>query len=324
MQQGAESAAALWPAASFGKVAIERPRILILGSTGQLGRELERSFGGLGSATALDRTQCDLSQPDAIRARVRHAAPDVILNAGAYTAVDRAESERELAYAVNATAPGVLAEEANRRGALLVHYSTDYVFDGTKHEPWTEDDAPNPLNVYGASKLAGEQAIAAAGGRFLIFRTSWVYGPHGKNFLFTMLRLGREREKLSIVNDQFGAPTTSIELANATRAIVEGALAGRFGAEANWTGLHHMTCAGSTSWFGFAQAIFQRAAAQLARVPELTPIPSESYPTPARRPRNSVLSNQKLAARFGVQLAPWTDALDAVFQQVASGAGWPA
>lgn len=299
---------------------IEGPRILILGSAGQLGRELQRSFGDFGSVTAMDRTQCDLSEPESIRAQVRAAAPDVILNAGAYTAVDRAETERELAYAVNATAPGVLAEEARRCGALLVHYSTDYVFDGSKHEAYTEEDAPNPLGVYGASKLAGEQAIAAVGGRFLIFRTSWVYGPHGKNFLFTMLRLGREREKLSIVNDQFGAPTTSIELALATRTIVEGVQGGRFGGEADWAGMYHMTCGGSTSWFGFAQAIFQRAAGQLARVPELAPIPSESYPTPARRPRNSVFSNAKLAARFGVHLALWTAALDRVFQELPSGA----
>ncbi|MFP5203929.1 MAG: dTDP-4-dehydrorhamnose reductase [Acidobacteriota bacterium] len=299
-------------------VTIERPRILILGSAGQLGRELLRSFADMGPVTALDRAHCDLSQPDSIRAQVRAAAPHVILNAGAYTAVDRAESERERAYAINATAPGILAEEARTRGALLVHYSTDYVFDGSKHEPWTEEDAPNPLSAYGASKLAGEQAVLAVGGRFLIFRTSWVYGPHGRNFLFTMLRLGREREKLSIVDDQFGAPTTSLELAAATRAIVADILAGRSGGEADWTGLYHMTCAGSTSWFGFAQAIFQRAAAQLARAPELTPISSESYPTPARRPRNSVLSNEKLAARFGVQLAPWTEALDRVFAEIPS------
>ena len=320
MRRGTRPAAALRRAASSGKVTIDAPRILIVGSTGQLGRELRRSFAGIGSVLAVDRAQCDLADPESIRAQVRSAAPDIVLNAGAYTAVDRAESERELAYAINATAPGILAEEASRRGALLVHYSTDYVFDGSKHEPWTEDDAPNPLNVYGASKLAGEQAVAAAGGRFLVFRTSWVYGPHGKNFLFTMLRLGSERERLSIVDDQFGAPTTSIELAHATCAIVEGVVAGRFGAEPDWAGLYHMTCAGSTSWFGFAQAIFQRAAGQLVRTPELAPIPSESYPTPARRPRNSVLSNARLTARFGVELAPWTAALDAVFEELASNA----
>jgi dTDP-4-dehydrorhamnose reductase len=302
------------------------PRILIVGNAGQLGRELERSFAGYGHVTGVNRATpdfaVDLSDAESLRTVVRKAAPDVILNAAAYTAVDRAESEPELAHAVNAAAPAVLAEEARTRRALLVHYSTDYVFDGTKREPWTEDDPVNPLSVYGASKLAGEQAIAAAGGKHLIFRTSWVYGPHGKNFLLTMLRLGRERDKLSIVNDQFGAPTTSLELADATRKIVEGVLNGNHGKPAEWTGIYHMTCAESTSWFGFAQAIFTRAAAKLsAKMPELTPIPSEAYPTPAKRPRNSVLSNEKLAQRFGVQLASWSTALDNVIDELAKAQG---
>ena len=302
------------------------PRILIIGNVGQLGRELERSFAGFGSVTAVSRATVDLTDAESLRAVVRKAAPDVILNAAAYTAVDRAESEPKLAHAVNAAAPAVLAEEARARKALLVHYSTDYVFDGTKREPWTEDDPVNPLSVYGASKLAGEQAIAAIGGKYLIFRTSWVYGPHGKNFLFTMLRLGRERDKLSIVDDQFGAPTTSIELADATRKIVEGVLNGNHGKAADppeeWSGIYHMTCADSTSWFGFAQAIFARAATKLsAKTPELTPIPSEAYPTPAKRPRNSVLSNEKLAQRFGVQLASWSTALDAVIDELAKAQG---
>jgi dTDP-4-dehydrorhamnose reductase len=302
------------------------PRILIIGNAGQLGRELERSFAGFGSVIGVNRDTpdlgIDLANAATLRAAVRKAAPDVILNAAAYTAVDRAESEPELANAVNATAPAVLAEEARARKALLVHYSTDYVFDGTKREPWTEDDPVNPLSVYGASKLAGEQAISEIGGKFLIFRTSWVYGPHGKNFLLTMLRLGRERDKLSIVNDQFGAPTTSLELADATRKIVEGVLAGQHGKPADWTGIYHMTCAESTSWFGFAQAIFARAAVRLAaKTPELTPIPSEAYPTPAKRPRNSVLSNEKLAQRFGADLAPWSAALDAVIDELAKTQG---
>lgn len=298
----------------MGKVTIEDPRILILGSGGQLGRELQRSFAGLGAVVAVDRTGCDLADPDSIRGLIRGAKPTVILNAAAYTAVDRAESEPEPAYAINAAAPAVLAEEAHGRDALLVHYSTDYVFDGGKDGPWTEADATGPLNVYGASKLAGEQAVAAAGGKHLVFRTSWVYGPHGKNFLFTMLRLGAERERLSIVDDQIGAPTTSIELADATRRVVDGIAAGRFGAPAEWAGLYHMTCAGQTSWCGFARAIFARAAAQSgARIPELTPIRSEDYPTPARRPLNSALSNARLAERFGIKLAPWEQALDAVF-----------
>jgi dTDP-4-dehydrorhamnose reductase len=287
------------------------PRILIAGNAGQLGRELERVFAGVGPIVAVDRESVDLADGDQTRALVRRAAPDFILNAAAYTAVDRAESERDLAYAINEQAPRVLAEEALQRDALLVHYSTDYVFDGTKPGPWVETDAPNPLNVYGASKLAGEQAVQNIGGKFLIFRTSWVYGPHGNNFLLTMLRLARERDRLSIVDDQIGAPTTSICLARATRAILNGVLAGRFGVPQDWAGLYHMTCAGATSWFGFAQAIFTRAAALLGvKAPELTPIPTRDYPTPAARPRNSVLSNAKLQSRFGLQLDPWQTALD--------------
>jgi dTDP-4-dehydrorhamnose reductase len=297
------------------------PRILILGASGQLGHELQRSFAGLGPIVAAGRASVNLADEEQIRALVQRAEPDLILNAAAYTAVDRAESEPDLAYAINAEAPRILAEEAARRRALLVHYSTDYVFDGFKQEPWTEDDTPHPLNAYGAGKLAGEQAIRSVGGRFLIFRTSWVYGPRGKNFLLTMLRLARERELLSIVNDQFGAPTTSIELAHATRAVVVGILAGRSGGVRDWAGLYHMTCAGLTSWFGFAQAIFARAAGLLGgKVPELIPIATSEYPTPARRPRNSVLSNARLQARFGVRLAPWETALDEVLGALGGAA----
>jgi dTDP-4-dehydrorhamnose reductase len=196
-----------------------QPRILILGARGQVGVELQRSFAGYGSITAADIDTVDLTDPEQTRALVRRVRPDVILNTAAYTAVDRAEAEPALAMAVNADAPRVLAEEALRLNALFVHYSTDYVFDGSKTEPWVESDEPNPLSVYGVTKLAGEKAVAEIGGRYLIFRTSWVYGPHGKNYLLTMLRLGGERDQLSIVNDQFGAPTTSIELADATRAV---------------------------------------------------------------------------------------------------------
>lgn len=289
----------------------DEPRILIVGNAGQLGRELEKSFAREGSIVGVDRESVDLGDPAQTRELVRRTAPDVILNAAAYTAVDRAESERDLAYAINEGAARTLAEEASQRKVLFVHYSTDYVFDGGKTSPWVEGDAPNPLNVYGASKLAGEKAVESVGGKFLIFRTSWVYGPHGNNFLLTMLRLARERDRLSIVDDQIGAPTTSIELARATHAIVTGILAGRFGAPERWTGLYHMTCGGSVSWFGFAQAIFARAGELLAtKRPALTPIPSEEYPTPAVRPRNSVLSNAKLRDRFGVQLDPWESALD--------------
>jgi dTDP-4-dehydrorhamnose reductase len=297
------------------------PRILIVGNAGQLGRELEHIFAGVGPMVAVDRESVDLADADQTRALVGRAAPDLILNAAAYTAVDRAESERDLVYAINQQAPRVLAEEARRRNALLVHYSTDYVFDGSKPEPWVETDAPNPLNAYGASKLAGEQAVINIGGKYLIFRTSWVYGPHGNNFLLTMLRLARERDRLSIVDDQVGAPTTSIVLARATHAIVTGILAGRFGRPQDWPGLYHMTCAGATSWFGFAQAIFARAAVLLGvKAPELTPIATKDYPTPAVRPRNSVLLNAKLNKRFGVELPPWESALDETLETLRNSA----
>lgn len=291
----------------------EKPRILLLGSTGQVGRELQTCFADFGLLTCADRKAADLSRSDEVRDLVRQVAPDVILNAAAYTAVDRAESEPGLAMTINGEAPRMLAEESHRLGALLVHYSTDYVFDGSSQEPWTETDAPQPLNVYGATKLAGERAIESSGCRHLIFRTSWVYGPHGQNFLFTMLRLARQRDRLTIVNDQFGAPTTSIEIAAATRKIVAGIVERRFGEEKDWAGIYHMTCADSTTWFGFAQAIFARAGSLIdGKIPELVPIATSDYPTPAQRPRNSVLSNVRLHERFGIRLASWQSALDAV------------
>ena len=297
----------------------EQPRILIVGAAGQVGLELQRSFAGFGSIVAVDLESVDLADEGQTRTLVRRVQPNVILNAAAYTAVDRAESQPDVAMAINAIAPRVLAEEALNLEALLVHYSTDYVFNGQKREPWIESDEPNPLNVYGESKLAGEKAIEQAGCRFLTFRTSWVYGPHGNNFLFTMLRLARERDRLSIVDDQFGSPTTSIELANATRTITEGVLAGKFGGTQDWAGLYHMTCGDSTTWFGFAKAIFERAPSKLlAKRPELTPLATKDYPTPARRPRNSVLSNQRLYDRFGVRLASWQHALDDVFGALGS------
>jgi dTDP-4-dehydrorhamnose reductase len=293
----------------------DRPRVLIVGGSGQLGLELQRSFAGTNPLVAVDREVVDLASPEQIRAIVGSVKPDVILNSAAYTAVDRAESQPEIAAAVNTRAPQVLAEEASRAGALLVHYSTDYVFNGEKSGPWTEEDAPAPLNVYGKTKLGGEEAIQKVGGRFLIFRTSWVYGPHGKNFLLTMLKLGRERDQLSVVDDQFGAPTTSLELARATRAIVNGVLAGQFGSTEDWAGLYHMTCAGETTWCGFTRAIFEKAEKLLGgRRPDVRPIATSDYPTPAKRPRNSVLSNAKLQERFGVGLKPWEVGLAEVVQ----------
>jgi dTDP-4-dehydrorhamnose reductase len=299
----------------------KRLRILIAGAAGQVGRELQRSFADAGEIICHDYDTVDLADPDQVRAMVRRAAPQIILNAAAYTAVDRAEREPEAAMAVNSTAPRVLAEEARLCNALLVHYSTDYVFDGSKPGPWAETDKPNPLSVYGTSKLAGEEAIREVGGSYLIFRTSWVYGPHGRNFLLTMLRMAHERDELRIVDDQFGAPTSSIELADATRAVVSGVLDGRLGLAENWAGLYHMTCSGSTSWCGFASAIFSRAAGLLhGKAPVVKPISSSEYPTPAKRPRNSVLSNEKLYSRFGVRLSSWETALDAVISRLAEDA----
>ena len=278
-------------------------RVLVTGSRGQVGGELVRALEGVGEVIAHDRATLDLAKPADIAARVRDVEPHVIVNAAAYTAVDRAQSDEGAAHAVNAVAPGILAEEARRAGALLVHYSTDYVFDGTKREPYVESDATNPLNVYGRTKLEGERAIAASGAAHVILRTSWVYGPRGGNFVRTMLRLAGEREELRIVDDQRGAPTSSVQLARATVAIL-----GK-GREA--PGLYHATAAGETTWFGFAQAIFAEWSHRepAFRAPRLVPIATRDYPTPARRPANSVLDSSHLAATFGVRLGPWREAL---------------
>lgn len=288
-------------------------RVLILGANGQVGRELQRSFADARELIALDRRHADLANTEQLRDAVRRAAPEIILNAAAYTAVDRAESDRDVAFAINARAPRILAHEAARLDALFIHYSTDYVFDGGKDTPWLESDPTGPLNFYGASKLAGEQAIAEAGGRHLILRTSWVYGPHGKNFLLTMLRLAGERDHLSIVDDQTGAPTTSIAIADATRTVIDEILSG---AHQDWPGIYHLSCVGATTWYSFAREIFARAGPLLAKTPRLVPIESKDYPTPAKRPRNSVLSNQKLESRFGVRMPTWEEALDAALAQL--------
>ena len=295
---------------------MSEPRVLIVGASGQVGRALQHSFAGHAQVIATDHKTLDLTVPDRIRDVVRQVRLDVILNAAAYTG-DRAESEPELAMVVNAHAPEVLAEEALLCNAILVHYSTDYVFDGAKQGPWTESDAPNPLNTYGDTKLAGEEAIRQVGGRYLIFRTSWVYGPHGKNFLNTMLRLGRERDRLSIVDDQFGAPTTSLELARATHLVLKGIGSDRFRPPEVWSGVYHMTCSGSITWYGFARAIFDRTAHLLSGHPlEVVPALSCDYPTAAKRPRNSALSNERLQQRFGIHLAPWETALNQVIAKL--------
>lgn len=281
--------------------------ILLTGVQGQVGWELRRALAPLGRVTAVDSQEMDLADPDAVRAKVRALSPRLIVNPAAYTAVDRAESEPERARAINAIAPGVLAEEAKRCGAVLVHYSTDYVFDGVKPGPYTEEDPANPLNVYGASKFAGESAIRAVGGRHLILRTSWVYGTRGHNFLLTMQRLMRERSELRIVDDQIGAPTWSRQIAEATALILAQCLSPARGADRPepW-GTYHLSCGGETSWYGFAQAI-----AELGGLgTRLLPIPSSDYPTPARRPLNSRLDNAKLARTFGIRLPHWREALE--------------
>lgn len=270
---------------------MNRTRILIIGKNGQIGWELERSLGVLGDIVAADRQSLDLANPDKIRAFMRQTRPNVIVNAGAYTAVDRAESEPELAMAINGTAPGTLAEEAKRLGALFVHYSTDYVFDGTKRAPYTENDTPHPINVYGKTKLAGECAVQAVGGKYLILRTSWVYGMRGKNFLLTILRLLRERDELRVVDDQIGSPTWCRTISDATAHIVAFALRNPDQVEA---GLYHLAAAGQTSWYGFAREIAELAAEQGGAQKTILPIKSAEYPTPAERPLYSVLATGRL------------------------------
>jgi len=283
-------------------------RILLTGKNGQVGWELVRTLAPLGEIVAYDRAGLDLADAAAIRSVVRAVKPDIIVNAAAYTAVDKAESEPALAHAVNGAAPGILAGEAVKLGALLVHYSTDYVFDGAKPEPYTEADAPNPLNVYGASKLAGERAIAASGARHLVLRTSWVYGLRGRNFLLTMLKLGAERDEITVVDDQIGAPTWCRAIAEATAQILLGL---RERPDFAASGVYHLSAAGRVSWCGFAAAIM-RLTRSACRV---KPIPSRDYPLPARRPANSLLDNDKLHGQFGVALDGWDDMLAACLRQ---------
>ncbi len=284
-------------------------RILVMGKDGQVGQELTRLFPPHFQVVSAGRARCDLSDPRAIRDLVRQIEPEAIVNAAAYTAVDKAESEPDLCFAVNAAAPRVLAEEAARLDALLVHYSTDYVFDGQKKEPYTESDPMCPLGVYGASKAEGETAVAAGSGRWLVLRTSWVYGPQGKNFLRTMLRLAAERPELRVVDDQTGAPTSAEAIASATVRLLE-RYAPRDAAVPS--GVYHMTASGSTSWCGFARAIVSA----VDPTPRVVAISTADYPTPARRPKNSVLSNEKFARAFGFRLTPWQEQLENVMATV--------
>jgi dTDP-4-dehydrorhamnose reductase len=276
-----------------------RPTIVVTGAQGQVGSELVRCLAPLGEVVATDRATLDLARPEAIAATLRAVKPALVVNAGAYTAVDRAEAERDAAYAINATAPGVLAEEAKRCGAVLIHYSTDYVFDGGATRPYREDDPVGPQTVYGASKLAGERAIAAAGGHAVVFRTSWVYGLHGKNFLLTIRRLAAERDELRVVADQQGVPNWSRALAEATARVVAAGLP----ALRERAGLYHLSAAGATTWHEFARAIVGPPP------PTVVPITTAEYPTPARRPAYSVLDATRFGHVFGFRLPGWREML---------------
>lgn len=291
-------------------------RVLVTGAGGQVGGEVARELHRRAEVIAVDRGTMDLADPDAIATRIREVRPDVIVNAAAYTAVDKAEDHEDAARAVNALAPGLIAAEARRAGALLIHYSTDYVFDGLAQRPYVETDATNPLGAYGRTKLEGERAIAASGAAHVILRTSWVYGARGANFLLTMLRLAGEREELRIVDDQHGAPTSSRQIARATLALfthdarpLEAADVERVKERA---GLYHATAAGATTWFGFAQAIFARAG--VPRTPRLVAITTAQFGAKAPRPANSVLSNARLNETFGVRLPPWSEGLDEILR----------
>ena len=291
-------------------------RILLLGADGQVGKALQRALPEVGVVEAWGRRQADLEAPDALRARIRCFAPDVIVNAAAYTAVDKSESNEAQAHAVNAIAPGAIAQEARALGALFVHYSTDYVFDGTRAGPYDETDPVNPLGAYGRTKLEGERAIAAAGCRHLIFRTSWVYGNEGVNFMKTMLRLAGERDHIRVVADQIGAPTSSDAIAHATARCLGAPPASPETGTEPLCGVYHMTCGGETSWYGFACAVFETFLGKdaISRL-RIEPIATADYPTPAKRPRNSVLSNAKLLRDFGVALPGWREALNQVHAQ---------
>lgn len=285
-----------------------RAKILITGINGQVGHELVRSLQGLGDIVGLDRAALDLSDANAVREAVRRIRPSLIVNPAAYTAVDKAETESDLAHRINAIAPGVLATEAAALGIPLIHYSTDYVYNGEKAGVYVEEDASDPRNVYGKSKLDGENAIAASGCQYLIFRTSWVYGAKGTNFVKTMLRLGADREVLKVVGDQHGAPTWSRTIADVTAHIVAQGQAGATRDPLWWqqkSGVYHLTGGGETTWAGFAQAIFDNK----KLICRVEAIPAVEYPTPASRPSNSRVSNAKLERTFGIAPPDWRIAL---------------
>lgn len=298
-------------------------KILLLGKNGQVGWQLQRALAPLGEIVALERKDAggDLADPQGMAAAVRAAKPQVIVNAAAYTAVDKAESEPQLARLINTEAPAALAREAAASGALLVHYSTDYVFDGSGSAPWQESDATGPLNVYGATKLAGEQAIAASGCAHLTFRTSWVYAAHGDNFIKTMLRLAATRERLTVIDDQKGAPTGAELIADVTAHAISQTLQ-----QPAKAGLYHLTAAGEASWFDYAQyvlALARQARPQGVKTAAggVQPIASSQYPAAARRPLNSRLDTRRLQAAFGLQMPPWQQGVTRVLREILESKG---
>ena len=293
-------------------------RILLTGKNGQVGFELQRALAPLGEVIAVDQTECNLADQDAVRSLVGEIRPDIIVNPAAYTAVDKAESEPEIAFAINGMAPRVLGEEAAKINALVVHYCTDYVFDGVKQTFYTEDDLPNPQSVYGKSKLDGEQALRQRIKNHLVFRTSWVFGAHGNNFAKTMLKLAAERESLNVVADQFGAPTSAALIADVTAQIV-----GQYQRQKRQDfpfGLYNLVAGGETTWCDFAKTVIKAAhdaGKPLKLNPEnICPITTAEYPLPAPRPANSRLATHKLEKTFGLRLPPWQEGLNHVLQQI--------
>jgi len=292
---------------------MEQPRILLIGKIGQVGWELRRTLAPLGQLICVDYPEINLAEGVSIRKWVRDTSPALVVNAAAYTAVDKAEAEADLAMKINGIAPGILAEEAKKLGALLVHYSTDYVFDGAKTTPYVENDPPNPLGAYGRSKLAGDQAVEQVDGHHLIFRLCWVYGARGQNFMLTMMRLAREREKLRVVRDQIGSPTWSRMIAEATTLALEQTL-GAADARA-FRGTYHLSASGQTSWHGFTEAIVRLMPEEGKKCRQIEAITTPEYPTPVKRPAFSVLSCEKLKRAFGLQLPNWDESLKQVLEK---------
>jgi dTDP-4-dehydrorhamnose reductase len=297
----------------MGFAIMESPKILLIGKNGQVGWELRRTLAPIGQVLAVDYPEIDLTDATSTRRLVLDNKPNIVVNAAAYTAVDKAESDTKTAQLINGTAPGVLAEAAKQVGALMIHYSTDYVFDGTKQTPYVETDTPNPLGAYGQTKLDGDEAVRAAGGNHLIFRLCWVYGARGQNFLLTMQRLAREREILRVVKDQFGCPTWSRLIAETTTFALRQVLAASDAAV--FKGTYHLAASGSTNWHAFASRIVEMMPEAERRCREVVGITTAEYPTPAKRPAYSMLDCGKLKKTFGIQLPDWEEGLRLVLDK---------